>query len=191
MPVVPDTVAVVAGERLATVKLPAHYWAHARAFLSASIDDVWAAVQWRPGVLVAIFPDVPTVECQPSPAPEPGYTLSYGVKETPRGGALYQANWFLVYWRGEPTRDATGALQKVNLKVQKVDGTGFIQVMQESVVATPATGGGTWLEIVRQINAPGESATTAADWIRLWVQALQAELAGTREALVPTSYCFP
>jgi hypothetical protein len=76
---------------------------------------------------------------------------------------LQRANWFRVNWRGEAMRDGAMAIQKVNLKAQKVDGTVYVELMRQSVVAVPAPGGGTQLEIVRHIDAPGESETTAAD----------------------------
>jgi hypothetical protein len=77
----------------------------------------------------------------------------------------------------------------VNVKAQKVDGTAFIVLMRQSVVATPAPGGGTQLEIVRHINAPDETPTTAGEWIELWVAALQGQLSGT--PLLAESHCFP
>ncbi len=190
MPTAPGEVAVTTGTRIASGDTPSHFWAHGRVLLAAPVADVWAAVQWRAGVLVAVYPDVPTVDCEAVDRPEPAYALSYGVKETPNGyGQLGRNNWFRVDWRGEAARDGAQAITKVNLKAQKVDGTTFIEVMRESVVAVPAAGGGTALEIVRHINAPDETATTAGDWIRLWVAALQGQLAGA--PLVPTSYCFP
>jgi hypothetical protein len=190
MPKVSGEVAVTTGTRIASGDTPSHYWAHARVLLAAPVADVWAAVRWRPGVLVAVYPDVPTVDCVPVDRPEPEYALSYGVKEIPNGfGELGRSNWFRVDWRGEVTRDSAQAITKANLKAQKVDGTTFIALMRESVVATPAAGGGTALEIVRHINAPDESETTAGDWIRLWVAALQGQLAGA--PLVPVGYCFP
>jgi hypothetical protein len=190
VPAVAGEVAVAAGQRIAAGDTPSHYWAHGRVLLSAPLADVWGAVQWRSGVLVAVYPDVPTVDCEAIERPEAVYSLSYGVKEIPNGyGQLGRNNWFRVDWRGEATRDATQAITNVNLKAQKVDGTTFVVLMRQSVVATPAPGGGTVLEIVRHINAPDESETTAGDWIRLWVAALQAQLAGA--PLVPQSYCFP
>lgn len=191
-PTAPGGLAVQTGARIGSGEVPAHYWAHARALLAEPPEAVWAALQWTPGVLVAIYPDVPTVDCEPANGFEPGYALSYALKEIPnQHGDLGRANWFTVAWRGAVARDAAQSVSRVNLKAQKVDGTAFIQLMRQSVVATPAAGGGTALEIVRHINAPDESEQTAGDWIRLWFQALQAELAGTREALVPASTCFP
>jgi len=189
MPTTPGALALLTGSRMGSPEKPAHSWAHGRALLPASIAQVWSALQWRTGVLLAVYPDTPTVECTPIERPEPGYELSYGVKEIPRGGALYQQNWFQVNWRAATTRDAAQAIQKVNVRAQKVDGTTWISLLQESIVATPAPGGGTQLEIVRHINAPDESPASAGEWIELWVAALQAELAGA--PLLPSSYCFP
>jgi hypothetical protein len=189
IPSAPGEVVVTTGTRIASGDTPSHYWAHGRVLLAAPIADVWAAVQWRSGVLVAVYPDVPTVDCEPIDRPEPAYALSFGVKETPNGfGDLGRSNWFRVDWRGEATRDSAQAIAKVHLKAQKVDGTTFIALMRQSIVATPAAGGGTALEIVRHINAPDESETTAGDWIRLWVAALQGQIAGA--PLVQPSYCF-
>jgi hypothetical protein len=193
MPVTPGELATWTGTRLGTGSSPAYFVAHGRALLAAPIADVWAALQWRPGALVAVFPDVPTVDCEPTSGVEPAYALSYDVLETPNDfGALGRENWFVVRWRGGTTAGAGGtpAIAKVNVKAQKVDGTSYILLMRESIVATPAPGGGTELEIVRHINAPDESEASAAEWIGLWVRALQAELDGTREALIPASYCF-
>jgi hypothetical protein len=191
-PPVPTTtgaVTLLTGSRLVTGATPSHSWAHGRVVLTAPIADVWAALQWRPGVLVAVSPDT-TTDCEPTDRPEPEYELSYGVKEIPNGhGDLGRANWFRVNWRGATTRDAAGAIQKANLKAQKVDGTAYIVLMRQSVVATPAPGGGTQLEIVRQINAPDEPPTKAGEWIELWVAALQGQLAGI--PLLPESHCFP
>lgn len=190
MPTTPGEVAVTTGTRLASGDTPSHFWAHGRVLLAAPIADVWSALQWRTGVLIAVYPDVPTVDCEPIDRPDPAYALSFGVKEIPNGfGALGRANWFRVDWRGEAARDGGQAITKLNLKAQKVDGTTYVATMRESVVATPTASGGTALEIVRHINAPDESTTTAGDWIRLWVAALQAQLAGA--PLVPTTYCFP
>ena len=189
MPATPGTVALVTGTRISTGATPTHFWAHGRVLLTAPIADVWAALQWRPGVIVAVYPDRESVDCEPIDRPEPEYELSYGVKETPRGGALHQANWFRVDWRGATTRDAAQAIQKLNVKAQKVDGTTYVVLMRQSVEATPAPGGGTQLEIVRHINAPDESPTSAGEWIELWVAALQGQLAGS--PLLPEGYCFP
>ena len=189
VPATPGTVTLLTGTHLATGATPSHSWAHGRLVLTAPLADVWAALQWRPGVLVAVFPDT-TTDCEPTDRPEPEYELSYGVKEIPNGhGDLGRANWFRVNWRGATIRDAAGAIQKVNVKAQKVDGTAYIVLMRQSVVATPVPGGGTQLEIVRQINAPDESPTKAGEWIELWVAALQGQLAGT--PLLPDSHCFP
>ncbi len=192
-PAIPTTtgpVALVTGTRFPTGETPVHHWAHGRVLLAAPISEVWAALQWRPGVLVAVYPDRDSVDCEPVDRPEPAYELSYGVKEIPNGfGALGRANWFRVDWRGTATRDAAQAIQAFHLKAQKVDGTSQIVLMRESVVATPAAGGGTLLEIVRHINAPDESPVTAGEWIELWVAALQGELSGV--PLLPIPYCFP
>jgi hypothetical protein len=188
-PGTPGTVALVTGSRLATGATPSHSWAHGRVVLAAPLADVWAALQWRPGVLVAVAPDT-TTDCEPIASPEPEYELSYAVKEIPNGhGDLGRANWFRVNWRGAATRDAARAIQKVNVKAQKVEGTAYIVLMRQSVVATPAPGGGTQLEIVRHINAPDETPTTAGEWIELWVAALQGQLSGT--PLLAESHCFP
>jgi len=179
----------VTGARLASGSTPSHHWAHGRVLLAAPIADVWSALQWQSGVVVAVYPD-DQVDCEATNRPEPGFELSYGVKEIPQGGVLQRANWFRVNWRGEAMRDGAMAIQKVNLKAQKVDGTVYVELMRQSVVAVPAPGGGTQLEIVRHINAPGESATTAADWIRLWAEALDAQTKGT--PLAPLTRCaFP
>jgi hypothetical protein len=141
-------------------------------------------------VIVAVYPDRESVDCEPIERPEPAYELSYGLKEIPNGfGALGRANWFRVDWRGAATRDAGLAIQKLNVKAQKVDGTAQVVLMRQSVVATPAPGGGTELEIVRHINAPDESPTSAGEWIGLWVSALEGQLAGA--PLLPQGYCFP
>jgi hypothetical protein len=189
MPTTPGAVAVATGSRAANGDTPAHFWAHGRALVAASIADVWNALQWKQGAVVAVYPD-DTVDCEPANGVESGYDLSYSVKETPVGGPLYRANWFLVHWRANATRDASQSVLQVNVKAQKVDGTTYIKVMRQSIVATPAPGGGTQLEIVRQINAPGESETTAGDWMRLWFDALDAQAKGA--PLAPLSRCaFP
>lgn len=192
-PAVPGTagtVALLTGARLANGSTPSYYWAHGRVLLAAPIADVWAALQWRSGVLIALYPDYPTVDCEPVNQVDPGYELSFAVKEIPNDhGVLGRANWFVVDWRASAARDASRAVQKVNLKAQKVDGTVYIELMRQSVVASPAADGGTQLEVVRHINAPDESEISAGDWIRLWVNALQAQLDGA--PLVPASHCFP
>lgn len=188
-PTSPGTVAVVTGTRAANGDLPAYYWAHGRVLLAAPVADVWSALQWQPGAVVAVYPD-DKVDCEPVNRPEPEYELSYAVKEIPKGNALYQANWFLVHWRASTTRDGAQAVQKVNVKAQKVDGTSYIKIMRESAVITPAEGGGTLVEVVRHINAPDESETTAADWMRLWIAALDAQSQG--QPLLPLTRCaFP
>ncbi len=190
VPSVPGEVALVTGSRIGSGTTPSYAWAHGRVLLAASVADVWAAVQWRPGVLVAVYPDTPTVDCQPVDRPEPGYELSYGVKEIPNDfGELGRSNWFQVDWRGATTRDAGGAVRGVNIKAQKVEGTAYVALMRESIVATPAAGGGTVLEIVRHINAPDETPASAGEWIQLWVSALEAQVAGA--PLLPAGYCFP
>jgi hypothetical protein len=190
MPTAPGTVALVTGTRLGTGATPSHSWAHGRVLLSAPVAEVWAALQWRPGVLVAVYPDRESVDCEPIDRPEPEYELSYGVKEIPNGfGAVGRANWFQVDWRGVTTRDVAQAIQQVNVKAQKVEGTTQVVLMRQSVVAVPAPGGGTALEIVRHINAPDESPTSAGEWIELWVAALEGQLAGA--PLLPLGYCFP
>jgi hypothetical protein len=190
MPTTPGTVALSTGDRLASGGTPAHSWAHGRVLLAAPLSQVWAALQWRAGALLAVYPDTPTVDCEPTDRTEPEYELSFSVKEIPNGfGAIGRANWFLVEWRAAATRDVAGSIQKVNVKAQKVDGTTQIVLMRESIVATPAPGGGTELEIVRHINAPDESPVTAGEWIQLWVAGLAGQLSGT--PLLPESYCFP
>jgi hypothetical protein len=188
-PATPGTVAVVTGNRIGNGSTPSYSWAHGRVLLAAPIADVWAALQWRPGVLLAVAPDT-QVDCEPTNGVEPGYEASFSVKEIPNAnGDLGRRNWFLVYWRASATRDAVQSIRKVNVKAQKVDGTTFIALMRQSIVATPVAGGGTELEIVRHINAPGEDPATAGDWIGLWVSALEAQLAGSPS--VPESRCFP
>lgn len=190
LPPTPGTVALQTGDRLATGATPAHSWAHGRVLLAAPVSEVWAALQWRAGALLAVYPDTPTMDYEPTNRTEPEYELSYSVKEIPNGfGALGRANWFRVDWRGAATRDAAGSIQRVNVKAQKVDGTTQIALMRESVVATPAPGGGTELEIVRLINAPDETPVTAGEWIELWVAGLEGQLSGA--PLLPGSYCFP
>jgi hypothetical protein len=190
MPTTPGTVALVTGTRISTGATPTHFWAHGRVLLAAPIAEVWAALQWRSGVLVAVYPDTPTVDCEPLDRPEPEYELSYALKEIPNDfGGLGRANWFRVDWRGAAARDAARAIQKLNVKAQKVDGTTYVVLMRDSVEATPAPGGGTQLEIVRHINAPDESPASAGEWIELWVAALQGQLAGS--PLLPEGYCFP
>ncbi len=185
----PDDFAVRTGFRAANGDTPAHYWAHTRVLLAAPIADVWTALQWQPGAVVAVYPD-DQVDCEPVNRPEPEYDVSYGIRETPVGSPLHRANWFVVNWRADATRDAAQAIQKVNVKAQKVDGTAYIQIMRQSAVITPAPGGGTQVEIVRHISAPDESETTAADWTRLWVDALDAQANGA--PLVPLTRCaFP
>jgi hypothetical protein len=188
LPATPGTVALVTGDRLATGTIPSYYWAHGRVRLDASPAQVWAAIQWQPGVLLAIYPD-DQCDCVPTNAVEPGYAVSFSLREIPRGNALYQANWFRVDWRAEATRDAAQAIQRINVKAQKVDGTSYIELMRQSIVATASPGGGTELEVVRHINARDESQVTAGDWIELWVQGLDAQLKGA--PLVPLTRCFP
>ena len=78
---------------------PAHYWAHARVLLSAPIADVWAALQWQPGVLV------------------PAYEVSFDVKETSNDhGPLGRLYPFHVRWRAQATRDAATAITQVNVR---------------------------------------------------------------------------
>jgi len=191
MPSVPGTVALVTGGRLSTGTTPAYFWAHGRVTLAASIADVWSAIQWQPGVLLAVFPDT-QVDCEPKVGVEAGYEVSFSVREIPNDfGDIGRANWFVVNWRADATRDAAQAVQKVNVKAQKVDGTTYIPLMRQSIVVVAAPGGGSALDIVRHINARNESEVSAGDWIRLWVQALDAQVKGTREALIPSSRCFP
>jgi hypothetical protein len=188
-PSAPGPVAVVTGSRLANGDVPAHFWAHGRVVLEAPIAEVWAALQWQPGVVVAVYPD-DQVDCTPTNQVESGYDLSFAVQEIPKGGQLYRANWFKVNWRANATRDGSQAVAKVNVRAQKVYGTPYIELMRQSAVLAPAPGGGTQVEIVRHINAPGESETTAGDWIRLWVDALDAQAKGT--PLLPLTRCaFP
>jgi hypothetical protein len=191
----PDTVGTVAfstGSRLANGDTPAHYWAHARVLLSAPIAEVWAALQWQPGVLVALFPDYPLVDCEATRAVEPAYEVSFDVKETSNDhGALGRLYPFHVRWRAQATRDAAAAITQVNVRGWEYEGHEAIALMRQSVVVTPAVGGGTKLEVVRHINAPDETEASAADWIRLYFRALDAQVKGTRETLIPTTWCFP
>jgi hypothetical protein len=185
------TVARVAGTRIASGSDPSYHWAHGRVRLDATLDQVWAALQWRPGVLVAVAPDT-EVDCAPENGVEAGYAVSFSVKEIPNShGEIGRANWFLVDWRADATRGAGQALEKVNVKAQKVEGTAYIVLMRQSVVATPAPGGGVALDVVRHINAPDESETSAGDWISKWVRALEAQIAGDLESISATSRCFP
>jgi len=186
--------AVLGGTRFSSGSEPSHAWAHGRAVVAAPIDEVWGAVQWQPGVLVAIFPDLPEVDCEATRDVEAGYAMSYAVKEIPNDfGAIGRANPFTVHWRGSVTRDASQAITRVQLKAREVSGPVQIAMMRQSIVATPAPGGGTRLEIVRHINAPppDDVPASAVGWVNAWYQALDAQVHGTREALVPTSYCFP
>lgn len=189
-PAAPGTLAVVTGSRLGSGDVPSHYWAHGRVVLATPIASFWQALQGEPGVVIAVYPDTPTVDCEPIAAPEPRYELSFGVREIPNDfGALGRANWFRVDWRGSTTRETGGAIARGNVRAQKVDGTTYVALMRNSVVATPAPGGGTALEIVRQINAPDESEQSAREWIELWLAAVGAQLAGA--PILPLSTCFP
>jgi hypothetical protein len=189
----PGAPAVVSGSRLASGGDPSLAWAHGRAVVDATLDQVWAAVQWQPGVLLAIYPDLPKVDCEAERGVESGYDESFAVKEIPNGNAIERAFPFHVWWRGAVTRDATGALAAIHLKANLHSGPEPIKVMRQSVVATPAPGGGTRLEMVRHINAPppDDAPPSAAGWVNLWYQALDAQVHGTRASLVATSYCFP
>jgi hypothetical protein len=189
-PTTPGTLAVQTGSRLGSGDVPSHYWAHARVVLASPIASFWQALQGEPGVVIAVYPDLADVDCEPIAAPEPRYELSFGIKEIPKNdGALGRLNWFRVDWRGSTTRDAGGAVVQVNVRAQKVDGTTYVALMRDSVVATPAPGGGTALEIVRQINAPDESEQSAREWIELWLAALESQLGGA--PIVPVTTCFP
>jgi hypothetical protein len=194
-PAWPDTVGTVGfstGSRMASGDTPAHYWAHARVHLASPIADVWTALQWKPGVLVAMFPDYPLVDCEATAAVEPTYEVSFELKETSNDhGQLGRLYPFYVRWRAQATRDAATAITQVNVRGWEYRGHEAIALMRQSVVVTPAADGGTRLEIVRHINAPDETEVTAADWIRLYVQGLDAQLKGTRESLIPTRWCFP
>jgi hypothetical protein len=189
-PATPGTLAVRTGSRLGSGDLPSHYWAHGRIVLAAPIASFWQALQGEQGVVIAVYPDTPTVDCEPIPAPEPRYELSFGVREIPNDfGALGRANWFRVDWRGSTTRDAAGAVAQGNVRAQKVDGTTYVAHMRNSIVATPAPGGGTALEIVRQINAPDEDEQSAREWMELWLAAVGSQLGGV--PIIPIGYCYP
>jgi hypothetical protein len=189
-PTTPGSLAVVTGSRLGSGDAPSHYWAHARVVLASPIASFWQALQGEPGVVVAAYPDHADVDCEPIAAPEPQYELSFGIKEIPKNdGALGRLNWFRVDWRGSTTRDAARAIGQVNVRAQKVDGTTYVALMRNSVVATPAPGGGTALEIVRQINAPQESEQSAREWIELWLAAVESQLGGA--PIIPVTTCFP
>ena len=103
-------------------------------------------------------------------------------------GRLYP---FHVRWRAQATRVAAAAIAQVNVRGWEYEGHEAIALMRQSVVVTPAVGGGTKLEVVRHINAPDETEASAADWIRLYFRALDAQVKGTRETLIPTTWCFP
>ncbi|MGA8891739.1 MAG: hypothetical protein WB493_09235 [Anaeromyxobacteraceae bacterium] len=189
-PATAGSLAVQTGSRLGSGDVPSHYWAHGRLVLASPIASFWEALQGRPGAIIAVYPDTPTVDCEPIVAPEPQYELSLGVREIPNDfGALGRANWFRVDWRGSTTRDAGGAITRVNVRAQKVDGTTYVALMRNSVVATPAPGGGTALEIVRQINAPDESEQSAREWIELWLAAVGSQLGGA--PILPLATCWP
>jgi hypothetical protein len=189
-PATPGVLAVQTGSRLGSGDVPSHYWAHGRVVLASPIASFWGALQGQPGAIIAVYPDTPTVDCEPIVAPEPQYELSLGVREIPNDfGALGRANWFRVDWRGSTTRDAAQALSRVNVRAQKVDGTTYVALMRNSVVATPAPGGGTALEIVRQINAPDESEQSAREWIELWLAAVESQLGGV--PIIPLATCWP
>jgi hypothetical protein len=189
-PATPGTLAVVTGSRLGSGDVPSHYWAHGRVVLAMPIASFWQALQGEPGVVIAVYPDHADVECEPIATPEPQYELSFGIKETPKNdGTLGRLNWFRVDWRGSTTRETGGTIARGNVRAQKVDGTTYVALMRNSVVAAPAPGGGTALEIVRQINARGESEQSAGEWIALWLAAVEAQLAGA--SILPLSTCFP
>ena len=190
VPTTPGTVTLLTGSRLATGATPSHSWAHGRLVLTAPLADVWAALQWRPGVLVAVAPDK-TTDCEPTDRPEPEYELSYGVKEIPNGhGDLGRANWFRVNWRGATIRDAAGAIQKAER--EGAEGGRYLLHRAHAPVGggdADFQEGGRSSRWCRQINAPDESPTKAGEWIELWVAALQGQLAGIPP--LPESHCFP
>ncbi len=188
-PAAPGTLALQTGSRLGSGDVPSHYWAHGRVVLASPIASFWQALQGQPGVVIAVYPDAGDVDCEPIATPEPQYELSFGVKEIPKNnGALGRLNWFRVDWRGSTTR-VGGAITQVNVRAQKVDGTTYVALMRDSVVATPAPGGGTALEIVRQINAPDENEQSAGEWIGLWLAAVESQLGGA--PIIPLATCFP
>lgn len=189
-PATPGSLAVQTGSRLGSGDAPSHFWAHGRVVLASPIASFWQALQGQPGVIVAVYPDLADVDCEPIAASEPQYELSFGIKEIPKNdGALGRLNWFRVDWRGSTTRDAAQAIVKVNVRAQKVDGTTYVALMRNSVVATPAPGGGTALEIVRQINAPDETEQSAREWIELWLAAVESQLGGA--SIVSLATCWP
>jgi hypothetical protein len=192
-PAQPGPPAVVGGSRMASGGEPALAWGHGRAVVDATLDQVWDAVRWPAGVLLAVYPDLPRVDCEGERGVEAGYDESFGVKETPNGSAIERNFPFRVWWRGDVTRDAAGAITRIELKANLHSGPEQIKVMRESVVATAAPGGGTRLEMVRHVNAPppDDAPPSAMGWTRLWYAALDAQVHGTRESLLPTRTCFP
>jgi hypothetical protein len=191
-PAQPGPPAVSSGSRLASSGDPSLAWAHGRAVVDATLEQVWEAVRWQPGVLLAIFPDLPKVDCEAERGVETGYDESFSVKEIPNGNAIERNFPFFVWWRGSVTRDGAGAITRIQLKANLHTGPEQIKVMRQSVVATPAPGGGTRLEMVRHINAPppDDVPASAAGWVDRWYQALEAQVHGTREALIPARTCF-
>jgi len=136
----PETIVFVAGKDDGT------FWAHGRAYVHGSVDDVFAALQ-RPAVLVDRREvDEYDVTWDTAPAYEVSLTLHQTVHDVLT--VEYDTTWVMERQQA----DASGTTQAV-AQWDKTDGTPFIDLLTGSLVVTSPAPGVAELEFVAWMEA--------------------------------------
>ena len=151
-----------------------HFWAHGRAYLNASVDDVWTAlhnpcvsrIHTNGGALNAF-------QVEPS-ANAALFPLTFDIRVTEN--ATITAQWVHEY-RGGPATD--GTRQGYGMRYQKIIGIPQVRVQSGSLEIFPAEvdpAGSTEVAFVHWLDAQETSVADATGAVTDWFRDLSGEL---------------
>jgi hypothetical protein len=146
-------------------------WAHARAFVHASLADTWKALR---------DPDVSTDRTHITSLTverdvEPEYAFSYRIHNVVEDVVTVE---FENTWRHDAAEGTVEAPEVVIGAYQKTWGSTYIDLMRGSVVARPVSSEVTELDLQEEISADFQGPQTAVDTISLYYWSVLAFVAG-------------
>jgi len=145
-----------------------HNYAHGRAYVKASLAEVWAALQDP----MTSYIHGPQVEVLPGDEPFP---LSFQIKYT-ESEIIGLVQWTIAYRGG--TTPATGTPESAGLRYQKIWGTHFVNVQSGSLAAVPAEAAPDVTEVsfVCWLDATGQQPSDAWGTVTDWFNDLVAKV---------------
>ncbi len=154
----PETLSVVVGSRPDEMGRTI-LWAHARGYLQAPIERVWAAM--RTGA--ANVDRRNTTEFMVVPEQDPAYAEVFLLKNIVRAAATVT---FDIRWRFGIVSGTPAAPRVVAARWSKVFGTSFIEVMRGSATAERVSANVTELSLVYQVAAFSRTAEDSGQFLR-------------------------